>query len=642
LEKNLYSDNAQRLHTLLREELVEKYTKSCSILETKDRAFDERFYAMRALLQMVAEDNYYCKISGGGVQPWLKYENLIYLLSEFGVLLNEVPYSAKMRHTINELLIVLSRLLDNFVEGCIPNTPIKKRQLEQLSTRKQSSLRADLEKLLGICASFDDREVCYRIAVCVDTIAQLSKDSLPQNAVTESSNVVAPAGEGQGGTSVDLVSLPLQFGISTTCLAPVTVIDVVSIVETLHRAFDTEEVPNWYRLTRDLYQALVLRLMAKGDCRGRLLREAQLIFNKSIDFLRRANHAYYLSHILVDALHVVMRETRSMQIKFWCQDSIRLLYACAASGQFDHKLKLTSWDELIQDAKEKLGSEKTSTLFQKGQASLFRSSNFKHKRIRKGKRRGGSAIDLHNARVGNMLRGSSAAASSSSAMDTLESAFNTTSNKAGALLKIPSIILHIVSRLVQFSIDRRELSFPHIQFVEWFMVSYLGLSVSEGHVLEFNNDLELALHQSKSVGLHINASRRGDVALSKSRSVGEGLEEGNSSSTASRSRAKRQTGHSATMLLQALRDEASINDMPSQVVLSTDYKISKRYSRSLLTRSRSEGDRLDEAHDRFMQAFPRSRTPRNKPASSVILPDPVDQDSDDTIPSHAGATPSPL
>jgi hypothetical protein len=642
----LYSDKVQWLHTLLREELVEKYSDCSSILETKERAFDERFCAMRELLQMVTEDNYYCKISGGRVQPWLRYENLIYLLSAFEELLNEVPYSVKARHTINELLMVLSRLLDNFIDGCIASNSNKKQQLEKFSARKQSSLRANLEKLLGVCSSFGDREACYRIAVCVDAIAQLSKDNLQQNAVTEPSNVAVQAGEGQDGASGTFVCIPLQFGLSATCLVPVTAISVVSIVETLYREFGSAEVPNWYRLTSDLYQALVLRLMAKGECQRILLSEAQLIYNKSVGFLKRSNNAYYLSHILVDALHVVKRETKSMKIKFWCQDCMHFLYSCALSGEFDHKLKLTSWDYVIQGAKLTLGSEKTRTLFQKDQVSFFRSSNFKNKRIRKGKKRGGSAIALRNTRVGNVLRESSAAASSSSAMGTRASVRNVTS-KAGALLKIPSIILHIVSRLAQFSIGSRDLSFPHFAFVEWFMVNYLGLSVPEGHVLEYNGDFEIALHQSALVGFDLNESNGGKLPVGKSRSEGDHFKESSGSSTAlCRARAERQVGDSSiSLLLEALRDEASTNTTSnatsSQALPSNDDNITSRHSRASIPRSRSEGDQL-ATRDRFAQAPPRPKTPRNHPASSVILFAPVDQDSDDTIPSQAGATPTPL
>jgi hypothetical protein len=636
----LYSDKVQRLHSLLREELAKKYAKCSRILGVKDRAFDARFCVMRELLQMVAEDSYYCKISGGRVQPWLSYENLIYLLIEFVELLKEVPYSVKARHTINELLMVLSRLLDNFIDDCIASTSNKKQELEKFSAQKQSGLRAELEKLHGVCSSFGDREACYRIAVCVDAIAQLSKDNLQQNAVTEPSNMAMQAGEGHDGDPAALVYIPLQFGLSETCLAPVTIISVVSIVEILHRAFDTAEVPNWYRLTCGLYQALVLRLLAKGECQRTLLSEAQLIYNKSVVFLRRSNNAYYLSHILVDALHVAKRETKSMKIKFWCHDCMHFLYSCAVSGEFDHKLKLTSWDDVIQGAKQTLGSGKTRTFFQKDQASFFRSSNFKNKRIRKGKMRSGSAIDLRNIRVQNVRRESSAAASSSSALDRREPALNVTSKKAGTLLKIPSIILHIVSRLAQYSIDYRDISFPHLEFVEWFMVTYLGLSVPEGHVLEFNGDFEVALYPSASIGSALNESRVGESTLGRSRSVGDYVEESSGSSTALCGvRSKRQVGHSSISLLEALRDEELLNFMPSESLPSNNYTITSRHSRASLTRSRSRsvGDQ-HEACDRFVPASPKPKTRRNHPVSPVSLPAPVDQDSDDTIPSQAGAT----
>jgi hypothetical protein len=477
----LYSDKIQQSHALLRETLKKQYTISYHIWGTSAHPFDERFRAMQELLTLVAQDKYYCNLSGGRLKPWLKYENLVHMLSQFMLLFNGVQYCRRSHHTINELLIVLRCLLDNFVNRANSSSPsIIKTQYEELAARKKISLREDLKKLLEVCSHYGDREVCYRITVCIHALAQPSKGSPRQRFAASSSN-----GDAAGETSAVLVSIPLKLGISKISSVLVTAVSVVNIVETLHRMFDAQEAPNWYTLACELYQALVLRLMAEGESQKQLFSEAQLIFNKAVGLLLRSKDAYYLSHILIDALQVVMSETKFAQTKFWCQDSMCLLYSNSISGKLDHKITTTSWDAVIQGAMEALRLEKTCAPFEKDQVSFFQKLNTKAKRKRIIKKRSDSAIISRKAQAKN-IREPNAVASSSSAMGTGELDRGITSTMVGSLLNIPSVILHIANCLTQFSMDNLEESFPHIRFIEWFITTYLGLSTPEGLVLEFN------------------------------------------------------------------------------------------------------------------------------------------------------------
>jgi hypothetical protein len=579
----LYSDKIQQSHALLRETLKKHYAISYHIWGTSEHPFDERFRAMQELLTLAAQDKYYCNLSGCKLKPWLKYENLVYMLSQFMVLFNGVQYCRRSHHTINELLIVLRCLLDNFVDGATStNRSAVKAQYEELAARKKTSLRDDLNKLLEVCSHYGDREVCYRITVCLHALDQQSKDSLQQSFTAHSSNADA-AGE----TSAALVSIPIKLGVSKISSVLVTAVSVVDTIEILHRMFGTQEAPNWYTLASELYQALVLRLMAegKGEIRKKLLSEAQLIFNKTVGILLRSEDAYYLSHILIDALQVVMSETKSIRTKFWCQDCMCLLYSNTTSGKFDRKLTTTSWDAVIQGATEALRLEENCALFEKNQVSFFHPLNTKVKRKRIVKKRSGSAIILRKAQVVS-IREPNAVASSS---DAGVLAPGITSTMAGSLLNIPSVILHIVNCLTQFSMDNLEVSFPHIHFVEWFITTYLGLSAPEGLVLEFNVPQEKA-SASMSASSLSKESRSGDSGMTKSRSIGSFVEASSSSAESLKQRVTRQAAHSPSMILQVpdqARNQVLAKSMPSKAVSSSDDKPRERYFRSTRHKSRS-------------------------------------------------------